>query len=222
MVEKAKKTFNSLKEILQPIYFAVWLILVVASIIPQIYPIVFNPLVIEGARYSTFVLVSILGSYLLLRRSEKKTNRFKGTLSKTERKLDELDKKVESVIQRTDRMRSDFADLKTAQEKENQNLDEKIGRFNIEVSKLSALATENQRSLSDLGKRLGNLFFIKCPVCHRKIELNIPNTIISGIHEVDGPASEDTFRGTKELGVQCPQCGREFHIDIPHAELTKI
>jgi len=221
-LEKAKKISNFIKDILQPIYFAVWLLLVLASVVPQVYPFFFNPQVIEGARYATLILISIFGSYLLLKRSERKTSGFKGTLSETEKSIGELKLKTENTFREIDKIRGEFTNFKIAKDEKYQNLEKNITQLVNEVSRINALNLRNQQTLSSLSERLEKFFFIKCPICNKRIGLDFPNTIVSGIHEVDGRASESTSRGTKELELQCPQCGRNFHIDIPHSEFSKV
>jgi hypothetical protein len=222
MFEKAKKFSKFVKDILQPIYFAVWLLLILASIIPQVYPIFFNPLVVEGAKYVTIVLISVFGSYLLLKRSERKIGGFKGTLGETEKKIEELRTRTDKASQEIDKLTGEFKNFKIDQERKYKDLYSEVGQFINDVSKLNALNQKNQQTLSILSERLERFFFIKCPQCNTRIALDFPNTIISGIHEVDGQASDNTFRDTKELDLQCPQCRRKYHIDIPHSELIKI
>ena len=176
---------------------------------------------VEGAKFATVILISIFGAYLFVKRSERKISGFKGTVSETDKKIKELNARTDKALQEIDGLTSAFNNFKNDQEQRYKDIRTELGQYKNGVSKVDTFLQKNQQALSILSKRLENFFFVTCPNCNTRINLDFPNTIISGMHDVDGPASDSTSRDTSEIELQCPQCKRKYHIDIPHTELIK-
>jgi len=199
------KTWERIKEILSffhSLYFLFLILGLIISVIPQIAPVFFNPLAVEIAKYATVVLISFLGSYFLFRKMERKMEKSKMT---------PLGQKIDTVTQKTEKEMEEY------KKKTDQNLAELGNR----IGELKDFKIKQEQEHIFINGKFSWIYGVQCPVCKRWIDLNLPNTIISGVHGVDGQPSNSTMRGTSEMSVQCPQCRNQFHIDIPHSSLFK-
>jgi len=70
--------------------------------------------------------------------------------------------------------------------------------------------------------QMEQLFGVSCPNCDGWIGTNFPNSSISGIHPVDGPATGSFWRSTEEREIICEKCGKKFHVDIPRSQTFKV
>jgi cytochrome c biogenesis protein CcdA len=66
------KWIKEIFSFLSSLYAVALLLGIIASIIPQILPIFFNPLIVEGAKYVMIILICFLGSYFLFRNMVRK------------------------------------------------------------------------------------------------------------------------------------------------------
>jgi len=197
------KWIKEIFSFLSSLYTVALLLGIIASIIPQILPIFFNPLIVEGAKYVMVILICFLGSYFLFRNLE-------GKIDKSI--IAPLGKKIDAIIERTE---SKIEELNRKNEKSLAELDKKIIEFT------NFIANQKQEHTRIDGK-FSWIYGVKCPICNKWIDLNLPNTLISGVHVADGQPSNRTVRGTFEMAIQRSQCRNQLHIDVPHSNLFKV
>jgi len=216
MPEKPK-TSERIKEILSwfhSIYFLLMVIALVVSAIPQIAPVFFNPLAVEIAKFGMVVVISFIGSYLLFKKMETKMEKSKMTPLGT--RIDTATQQVEEEIKKHKN------DMEKELEEHKKKTERNFAELNTRIVQFTDFRSEQKEKHSLLDGKFSQIYGVDCPKCKAWIDLQFPNTVVSGVHLKDGQPSEDTMRGTYETSVQCPLCQSQLHIDIPHDYLFKV
>jgi hypothetical protein len=197
-----KNRIKSFLDLFNSISSLLLVISIIISVIPQIVPSVSNPLVVEGAKYVTIVLISFLGSYLLFRKMEKRME---------ESKMLPLDRKINTSTQK----------VQKEVEEHKKTTEQNFAELNTRIAQFTDFRIKQEQEHVLLNGKVSWIYGLQCPVCKRWIDVNLPNTIISGVHTVDGQRSDHTSRSTYEIDARCPQCGRTLHLDMPLSAMFK-
>lgn len=216
MSEKPK-TSERIKEILSwfhSIYFLLMVLALVASIIPQIAPVFFNPLAVEIAKYGMVVVISFIGSYLLFKKMETKIEKSKMTPLGT--RIDTATQQIEEEIKKHKR------DTEKELEEHKKKTEQNFAELNTRIAQFTDFRIKQEQEHSLLNGKFSQIYGMDCPICKRWIDLKLPNTVVSGVHSEDGQPSKSTMRDTYEMSVQCPYCRSQLHIDISHDDLFKV